>query len=326
MTHAVAAAALGTMLCARIAGAQEPRADGNATPAAGPERGARLEVSGFEYRRALSEVSAGLVTLQLDAAVLSHSRGPDRGFADVRIVDEAGYQIPYLVERREVRLSSDLTIRKAGRETRLLREPSERNRSLHAIDLPYANLPDPRLVLETSDRIFSRALRVGIERPPDRLHRDAWLDVLALADWRHADPDTPPRPIEIDIRPGDGTRLLLVVEEGDNRPLPLTAVRLSLPSWRLRFFRPPGPVYLLYGSAEAPAPQYDLRLLATTVMGAEAREITAAPEAPAAAAQVAWLSPLIFWAGLSFAVLILLGLIVRLISDGARTPPSPPAP
>jgi hypothetical protein len=114
------------------------------------------------------------------------------------------------------------------------------------------------------------------------------------------------------------TQLYLVVDEGDNAPLPMTKARLLLPSYRLRFFHAGGAgVQLLYGRQDLQPPQYDLALLAPRVMGATAREIDAAPET---GANVNSLSPsthtsltTIFWLALSLSVLVLLALIVKLI-------------
>ena len=84
----------------------------------------------------------------------------------------------------------------------------------------------------------------------------------------------------------DATDLWLTVDEGDNAPLPITAVRLLLPSYRLRFYRPAGSTLrLVYGRTDLGAPQYDLALLAPHVMGAEAREVTPRPEAASAPAR-----------------------------------------
>ena len=291
-----------------------------APPTGLPERGAQLDPAGFRYRRALPAGSGGLVSLQLDAAVLAHSTGPQGSFGDVRVIDEAGHQIPYLLEQRDEPLSLDLQIDKGTTDIPSLRDSANDNRSIYAIDLPYGNLPGPRLVLETSDRVFRRSLEIGVERAPDRRHRDKWLDVLAASVWQHADQATPAPPLDVTVSPGDGTRLLLIVEEGDNRALPITAARLLLPSWRLRFFRPAGPLQLVYGRANTVPPQYDLALLAPAVLGTEAREITAAAEVPSDSAPAMLLSRRQFWIGLSAAAVILLALLVRLISSGT-TPP-----
>ena len=137
----------------------------------------------------------------------------------------------------------------------------------------------------------------------------------ADAVWQHADAESAASPLELPIRPDATDELLLVVDEGDNRPLPVTAVRLLLPSWRLRFFRPAGPLRVLYGRPDLAAPQYDLALLAPAVMGAEVQDVAAAPET-AAAPPPAFVSPLAFWIGLGCAVLVLLALIVRLVASG----------
>ena len=79
------------------------------------------------------------------------------------------------------------------------------------------------------------------------------------------------------------TELVLVVDEGDNAPLPLTKARLLLPSYRLRFFHAGGtPLRMVYGRDDLQPPQYDLALLAPRVMGAGAREVDAAPAGSAA--------------------------------------------
>jgi Protein of unknown function (DUF3999) len=59
--------------------------------------GAPLDVSSFRYSRDIAAGGAELVALPLDAAVLAHSAGPGTEFADVRIVDGAGRQVPRLV-------------------------------------------------------------------------------------------------------------------------------------------------------------------------------------------------------------------------------------
>jgi hypothetical protein len=305
-----------------VAGAEPPAPP----PPTLPDRGAAIDVNGFRVRRPLPEGPSGLVALQLDAAVLSHSRGPGQGFRDVRVVDEQGNQVPYLVERRPEPLSLDLSLKPATPQIRSLGEGTQGNRSIYAITLPYPNLPDPRLVFETSDRVFRRTLQIGIERPPDRRRRDTWFDVLASPGWQHADQSTAAPPLEIPLGADDRTELLLIVDEGDNRPLPITAVRLLLPSWRLRFFRPAAPLRLIYGKDEAVAPEYDLALLAPAVMGSEARDLSAEAEPTAASTPPAVLSPRLFWIGLGLAVAVLLGLIVRLISSATEPPPSPPAP
>ena len=302
-----------------------------------PDAGATIAQDGFRHRRAIPAGPSGLTVLPLDAAALAHSRGPDDGFADLRIVDAAGRQIPYVLERREEPMTVPLTLRPAASTVVANAMPPEsrHHRSVYALTLPYAGLPSPRLVLETSDRVFQRSVQVVVERPADRAHRDTWHDVRAATVWSHNVPEVAAPAAILPLAVHDQTELLLVVDEGDNRPLAITRVSLLVPSWRLRFYNPASAstgLSLLYGNDALQSPRYDLALLASQVMGAEAREIEAAPEgaagSPAASGQDPILTPRTFWIGLSAAVLVLIAVIGKLMagSSGDSSQPSPPAP
>lgn len=276
--------------------------------------GAPVDVAAFRHRRPLREGPPGLVALQLDPAVLSGSRGPGARFADVRIVTPEGRQIPYILEERDEPLSLDLALQTAESRAALDVASGPGSPSVYAVQLPQANLPGLRIELSTPDRVFRRPVTIGAERPPDRSHRNPWLEPLASQVWQHADPEAAAPPLALRVSPPSGTaRLLVVVDEGDNRPLALSRARLLLPSWRLRFFRPEGPLLLAYGHDGIAQPEYDLGLLRPAVLGADAPLVEAAA-AGAADVAPARLVPLgVFWAGLGLAALALLALIVRLL-------------
>ena len=295
----------------------------SAPSALAPGAGAALDPAAFRYSRAVQfspeagETAVGLFALPLDAHALAHSRGPGARFADVRLLDGSNQQIPYLLERRNEPLSVDLAVKPApDSQAQELKMPAgSRQRSVYLVTLPYANLPPSTLVLETSARVFQRTVRIGIDRQPDRNRRDAYFDVRAAEAWRHADEQTPARPLLLRVETMPETELLLVVDEGDNAPLPMTKARLLLPSYRLRFFHAGNAlVRLAYGRDDLQPPQYDLALLAPRVMGARASEVGAAPAGDVALSSPAtFASPRTFWIVLAGAVLVLLGLIVRLI-------------
>lgn len=279
-----------------------------------PDVGAPLDPQVFKFRRALADGGSGLVALPLDVAVLAHSAGPALRFADVRVLDDAGKQVPYLLERREEPLAVDLEPRRVEPKSRQLRSEAGRNRSVYAVQLPYANLPGAQIVLETSARVFRRTVQTGVERPADRHRRDTWFDGTANVYWQHADQNTLAPALVLPVSTRGDTEILIVIDEGDNSPLPISSARLLLPSYRLRFFRPARPLRLVYGRPDLSLPRYDLALLAPQVMGAEAREIAAAAEDSAASAPApAFISPTMFWAGLSVAVLLMLGIIAKLV-------------
>jgi hypothetical protein len=115
------------------------------------------------------------------------------------------------------------------------------------------------------------------------------------------------------------SQLLVILDEGDNSPIPLTGAKLLLPAYRLRFFRERGAsLSLAYGRADLDAPRYDLALLAPQTAGRAAVEVAPAPRTARAATSGGELvSPRLFWSVLAIAVLVLLGMIVRLARDGS---------
>jgi hypothetical protein len=166
--------------------------------------------------------------------------------------------------------------------------------------------------------LFRRTVTVGVERPPDRLRRDAYFEPIATQVWQGLNREAAAPELTVSIRVLDADALTVLVDEGDNSPLPIAQPRLLLPSYRLRFYRPAATdLRLVYGRNDLSAPQYDLALLAPIVMGAEAQEIVAGPETTSTAGpQAAGLvSPRLFWAFLGAAILVLIAMLVRLVKQ-----------
>jgi hypothetical protein len=280
-----------------------------------PTVGSSVDASAFNYVRALPAGDAGLMALALDASVLAHSAGALGGFADVRVIDASNRQVPYLVERASEPLSVDLKIAPLQQRPPALAARS--SMSVYRITFPFAQLPSTRLVLTTSGRIFKRTLTVAVERQPGRHHREPWLETLSTLLWTHVDQDAAAPDVTIPVPPVDTKDLLLIVEEGDNSQLPITGVRLLLPSYRLRFFRDrASQLRLAYGRPDLSPPAYDLALLAPQVLGVTAVEILASgePTSESANSTAAVVSPRFFWVTLILAVVVLLVLIARLLT------------
>ena len=298
----------------------EPRARTTEENAAGaapplPTIGASLDPGGFTYTRAIPPGGAGFIALSLDAAVLSHSAGAPSAFADVRVIDASARQVPYLVERASEPLSIDLRLEPVSQAPSwLAAQPAKP--SVYRVPWPFQRLPSPRLVLTTSARVFQRAITVGVEREADRRHRDPWFEALARVAWTHADQDHPASALTLPLPSADARDVFVLVEEGDNTPLPLTTARLLLPAYRLRLFREQGAALrLAYGRADLAPPRYDLALLAPQLLGVAVTEVAAGGEEPsrADASTVTLLSPRIFWGVLGAAVLVLLVMVARLL-------------
>jgi hypothetical protein len=155
------------------------------------------------------------------------------------------------------------------------------------------------------------------EREPDRdRRRDAWLDTIAATRWVHVDQDKPAMPLTLPVRKPHAAEALVIVDEGDNTPLPIDGARLLLPAYRIRLFRAAGAhLRVTYGRADLGRPQYDLALLAPQVLGLPAADVALDPEQPAGpgASAASIVSTRLFWGALAVAVVVLLGLIARLL-------------
>ncbi len=293
---------------------REPR-EGVAAESPLPALGAPLDPAKFRYRRPVPTAPPGLTALLLDAAVLSRSAVE---LADLRLADATGRQVPYLLEKRDEPLS--LALPKLQRQAKKGDPPSL---SRYSVELPYPSLPGARLILGTTARVFEREVR--LVEPQEiagaqtrRSGAEPEERTVALASWRHADTETPAPALTLEIPPSQATRFELLVEEGDNAPLPLDAPHLLLPATRLRFFYPPHPqtpLKLLYGQPGLPTPRYDLALLAPRLLGEAAHEIALAPEARATVPEPdpAATGRKIFWGALVAAVVVLLLVLGRLL-------------
>jgi len=297
----------------------EPRArtaDENAVSAAPPlpTVGAPVDASTFRFVRDIPSGDAGLIALRLDEAALAHSNGMASRFADVRVIDADGRQIPYLIERSSEPLSIELSLARLSTRPSAL-GPSRNSETVYRISMPYARLPSPRLVLSTSARVFKRAIHVGVEREPNRWRRDPWVETLGTTTWVHANQDTPASALVMPLPSVGAKEMLLIVEDGDNTPLAIGAARLLLPAYRMRLFKERGQALrLAYGRADLAPPSYDLALLAPRVFGVSAVEVSPGPEhEERAAGAAAIVSPRLFWGILVVAVVVLLGLVAHLV-------------
>jgi hypothetical protein len=188
--------------------------------------------------------------------------------------------------------------------------------SHYHLTLPYENLQSSKLVLTTTDRVFDRTVSFEIARPAGERgsRRDGGIETVAETHWRHADPETPAPPLIVELRPLPTTTLNIVVDEGDNSPLPLATARLELPLYRMRFFYPNGAkLTLLYGQNTLPTPRYDLELLAPRLVGVSSREVALDQESSAPGSNKGVSETGVFWAALIGAVVVLLALLVRLL-------------
>lgn len=234
--------------------------------------GAPLDRGDFRYVRPLGNVQPGLVSLALDADALAHSRN----LADVRIVDAHDNQVPYVVEERAAPVLVPVPVPPRTREG---------SSSLYHFTLPYTG----KLELTTSARVFTR--NVMVQR------RREW--------WSSEDPDKPAPPLAVDCNVNE---IDIVIDDGDNAPLPITSAKLVFPGRAIRFTAPGGPLALLYGAA-IPPPRYDVELIADRLRAQPARVIAPPPFAPKDPRE----EKRVFWIAIVVAVAALLAILARLL-------------
>jgi hypothetical protein len=212
--------------------------------------GAPVDRGEFLYARPLGAIPAGVVSLTLDAHVLLRSRA----LQDVRVIDAKSNQVPYLVVPLQTPTIVALAVPPATREGK---------QSVYRLTLPYESLPDgTELELTTSASVFERD--VVLRRPLDE-SRGREAEAIDRLSWK----STPSLRTSL----MDGRAVEVVVDEGDNAPLPIVSAKLRLPSFALRFVSDGTPLTLLYGNPSIGAPRYDLALVSSQLTGQPARSI-----------------------------------------------------
>jgi hypothetical protein len=157
--------------------------------------------------------------------------------------------------------------------------------SVYHFELPYAG----SLELTTSARMFTRNVSLQRQRTM----------------WESNDPDKPAPPLVMRCRTTDAD---LVVDDGDNAPLPITSAKLTFPGYALRFTAPGGPLTLLYG-AEIAAPHYDIALISERLLAQPARTIALRP----ITRNETHVERRVFWIAIAIAVAVLLVVLGRLL-------------
>jgi len=269
--------------------------------------GAKIDLRGFQNRRAVEQGPLGLNAVRLDPAVLAGSSRLD----DLRIVDGLSIQVPYIQERLGEPTILDLP------ELLPMPEQADERQSAYRLTLPYASLPAARVTIATTARVFERRVRLVREEarnprdPPIRVTLDEQL-------WRNGDAEREAPPLRLQVPALAGAELLLIVDEGDNSPLQLESPKLYLPSYRLRFVRrTEEPLWLMYGQDRLAAPRYDLALLAPRVLGARVPEVALSDhEEELPAVEQGRIGTIVFWCALVLALIVLFGLVARLLRRG----------
>lgn len=289
-----------------------------------PARGAPLEARRWSRQRVFAVTGReDLYSLTLRATDLAALR-PD--LADLRVVDEAGHQVPFLFE-------TDAATEKL--ELRVEPEPAAIARagggvvSRHRLVMPEldghpAALPLASLELDVALGFFSRPLRLLDPEAEGRRGERVITSSTLLRSGREEGRGAPL------VIAGDGRRyreLTLEIEEGDDVPLRIQRVRGLVRVPRLAFKAAPGRYRLLLGNEEAAAARYDIaslrqEFLTYSAVPIEAEPLSRNPGRRRRASEYWKDAPptLLLWGTLVLAVVALLVLTARVL----RQPTVPP--
>ncbi len=287
-------------------------------------RGAVVEAGEWTHTRSFHITGADdIYSVTFAAADLAHVRA---GLADLRVVDAANRQVPYIIEPVTDLARVPLTMTPATSPRGLART------SAFTLTASAATFPEPvpfsAIELEVAEGFFTREASVLV---PDASaaggHR-----VAGSATLHSALRETPATPVVTSIPLGAlaARSLTLEIGDGDNAPLAIRAATGLAVVPRVTFKAGPGQYRLLFGNTEVPAPSYELGALRDEVLAYSALPIPAAdlqpstanPEHTRALAEVMRQAPptVVLWSALAVAVVVLLALTRRILGG----PPQPP--
>lgn len=266
-------------------------------------RGPRVDPAEFRVTRDIPAAPRGFARLRLDADVLARSND----LADVRVLDGRDRQVPYLVDR---------AVEPAGIALDVPPRRTDGGRAVYRFSLPFDALPEgSRIVFNAGSRVFSREVR--LRRGEEASPRERRSENLGAVTWTSVDPEHDAPPLAFDL-PASGVRSLeLVVDDGDNAPLPIRSAHVLIPGAALRFFDPGTPLTLVYGNSAVAPPRYDLALLSSRVFAAPAVDIALPPASHVRDRASA--APKIFWVAVAVAALLLFAVLARLIAGRAAS-------
>jgi hypothetical protein len=244
---------------------------------------------------------------------VAHAR-PD--LADVRVVDPAARQWPYLLEADAAKDWQALEVDAPARRDRASR---------YRFSVPLAPLRFDQLVLQTDAPFFDRAFRL--------LTTTSHGHETTLAQGRLVRRAGRPRPVTIVFPPVRVDSLELVVSDGDDAPLHFRAARVRLLLPELYLAAPAGDYFLLVGEPTASPPSYELARVRDVVLAVSSApvELKAPGPNPDYSARARLLTRgrsgdlvphVLLWGVLVLAVVVLTVMTLRLARSSGDAPPS----
>ena len=276
------------------------------------ETGIALDVSPWHFRKQIKIETSGAQQIELDLDVLSHSQP---GFQDLRLL-RAGKQVPYIVERTSINRSLTPSVT-AGQDSK---DPKI---SRWTIKVSHSGLPLMRLNCTARTDLFERELVLYEELSDER--GEKYRHNLGSASWVQTPGRSRKKEFTLDFtdKPQQDT-FYLETHNGDNPPIELEKAQMFYPATRILFkTQTTDDLSLYYGNPDAPAPRYDLSLVAHQLLVAQKTAAylgaeTQLKKGPWQPGRTAGTGGFIFWGALALVVIVLLAIISRLLPKASK--------
>jgi hypothetical protein len=271
-----------------------------APPVLPPPRGSALDILAWKTKVPITLPPQGPVTyLDLDRA--------EGSLSDIRIVDDAGRPVPYLVEStaRHARHPVDWHAVPGHRETLLQITGLDPKKNVEALEVEI-----------TSPDYFARDVTVVEETSDAR--GPTGERILGSARWVRTASD-PRRPLRVSLAKPTQATVVLHIADNDNALLGVAAVAAEVALRRLDFvFGPEDHLLLLSGNTSVEAPHFDLSLIAEQVLSspAEAAQLGTPQEQAAAPRE----TPKWFWVFVLAAAVVLVLVLGRVLRQAPSVP------
>ena len=241
-----------------------------APPAFDLHPAAVLDPAAFSYAAPVQArpSAEGVSRLRLSPALLAVA---DDELADLRVIDAQSQQWPFVPVPDAGREPMDLAVVPLAKGT-----PPEHGRSRFQLLPPVAPVTLEGLVLRIDRESFRRGYRIDRALPDGGGMMRYEEGFLERAPGSKAEVAVPLPPVQV-------RALVLIVDDGDEAPLPIVSARAEAKVAELRLVAPAGAYTLLAGNPEAHAPRYELGETAEArarVLGAPAGDAEVGAPAP----------------------------------------------
>jgi len=221
----------------------------------------------WRYEQRFSIADAGLVKLNLPSDTLDAAQP---GLEDLRLYDDAGNEIPFLIERPARAETSDPeSIPRLAQPVTITGRQSSSGETRLSVNLGAANLTIAEVRVETDDPLFTRAVKVSSEAVEGDSVRESTIGQGQI--YRLAVEGQPPSmnlsiPIERQVL---SRELLVLIRDESSPPLHVIGIHVERRPVYLVFVpRRAGTYHLLFGNRNVGAPRYDVQRFGATLKDA----------------------------------------------------------